>query len=265
MKLYLYLDRNTSVHRLHPVVRLLGMLALFVTAFIVEHPLWHLLPGAVIAALLIHTGATANVYRLRLLFVAIFLMTFLIWTFFYGPDGQPPLLAAGPILISGTAPWFALGMAIKLDLFLAAGVLFLSVTRIEEFAYALTRIGMPYKLGFTLTLAFRLVPVFLDSAATVVQAQRCRGLDFDRGTVWQRLRRYAPVLVPVFMGALRRADNMAMALEARGFQSTSQRTTLQRYPVRSADITAVVALSIMTAGYLALWWSGLLSLRAPGA
>ena len=81
---------------------------------------------------------------------------------------------------------------------LGAGILFLSTTRIEDFAYALTRLGMPYTVGFTMTMAFRLVPVFVDAATTVVQAQRCRGLDFERGGLWQRVLRYVPVMVPVW-------------------------------------------------------------------
>jgi energy-coupling factor transport system permease protein len=160
--------------------------------------------------------------------------------------------------ISHTAPWFALGMATKLVVILCAGILFLSVTRIEELAYALHRVGLPYKIGFTMSLAFRLVPVFLDAANTVVQAQRCRGLDFDRGGLWERLRRYIPVIVPVFMGALRRADNMAMALEARGFQLQRERTTLARYEIREADGVALFLLGTLVGVYLCLWWNGAL-------
>src|SRR5215470_8244927 len=209
--MYLYLDHRTWVHRLHPLVRLLGMIAVFVSAFAVERPLWQLPILAVLVPLLI-------------------------WTLFYGPDGQPPLLVWGPIVVSRTAPWFALGMALKLDVFLASGLLFLSVTRIEEFAYALTRLGLPYKVGFTMTMAFRLVPVFVEAAGTVIDAQRCRGLDFDRGTPWERVRRYVPVMVPVFMGALRRADQMAMTLDARGFQARTPRTVLEPYAVGWLDI-----------------------------
>ena len=259
MKLYLYVDRDTWVHRLHPVVRLLGMLGLFVTAFLVQRPEWHVVPTATVTILLWWTGGMAGVRRMRVLFAMVFLMTLLVWTLFYGPDGRPPLVEGGPFLISRTAPWFALGMAIKLATMLGAGVLFLATTRVEEFAYALTRLGMPYKLGFTLTLAFRLVPVFLDSAGTVVQAQRCRGLDFDRGNLWQRLLRYVPVIVPVFMGALRRADNMAMALETRGFQSGRPRTVMQQHRFSAADGAALAALTLLTGGYLALWWSGVLA------
>jgi energy-coupling factor transport system permease protein len=259
--MYLYLDHKTWVHRLHPLVRLLGMIAVFVAAFAVERPLWQLPIIGALAVLLVWTGSLPNVYRLRYLFALIFAMTMMIWTLFYGPDGRPPLFAWGPIVVSHTAPWFALGMALKLDCFLASGLLFLSVTRIEEFAYALTRLGLPYKVGFTMTMAFRLVPVFVDAAATVVDAQRCRGLDFDRGRVWERVRRYVPVMVPVFMGALRRADQMAMTLDARGFQANTPRTVLEPYTVSWVDVAVAAAILLGTAAYLALWWSGALRLR----
>ncbi|MEO8606123.1 MAG: energy-coupling factor transporter transmembrane component T [bacterium] len=261
--MYLYLDNDTWVHRLHPLVRLAGMVAVFIAAFVVDRPEW-LVPLVLgIVALLIGTGSLANIWRLRLLFSLVFVTTLLIWTFFYGPDGQPPLWSWGPIHVSRTAPWFGLGMALKLETFLGAGILFLSVTRIEEFAYALLRLGVPYKLGFTMTMAFRLVPVFVDSAAAVVQAQRCRGLDFERGNLWQRVRRYVPVMVPVFMSALRRADQMAMALEARGFQSNRPRTQLERHTMHATDLAAALVLLGVVVTYLWLWHVGALTIVVP--
>jgi energy-coupling factor transport system permease protein len=258
--LYLYLDRGTWVHRLHPIVRLIGMIAFFIAAFVVERPIAQVPLLLLLIPLAIYTGALRNVARLRILFILIFTSTFLIWLLFYGPDGQPPLAKIFGLEISHTAPWFALGMALKLAIILGAGIFFLSVTRIEEFAYALTRLGMPYKIGFTFSLAFRLVPVFLDATGTVVQAQRCRGLDFDRGGFAQRLARYIPVIVPVFMAALRRADNMAMALEARGFQSGRKRTTLQRYPFGALDAVALAVVVLLAVSYVALWYLGALKI-----
>lgn len=258
MSLYLYLDHRTALHRLHPVVRLLGMVVLFIAAFVAEDPVGQIPLVALLVGIAVWTGSLPNLYRLRVLIGLIFFMTFLIWTLFYGPDGHPPLMTVARVEISHTAPWFALGMAAKLAVILCAGILFLSVTRIEELAYALNCIGLPYKIGFTMSLAFRLVPVFLDAAGTVVQAQRCRGLDFDRGGLWERLRRYIPVIVPVFMGALRRADNMAMALEARGFQSERRRTNLVRYHLGPADLIALIMVGVLAAVYLLLWWNGAL-------
>jgi energy-coupling factor transport system permease protein len=247
------------------LVRFALMVAIFVAAFAVEHPIWQLPLAVILGGVLLSTRSMPNVYRLRLLFVPVFFMTLVVWTLFYGPDGSPPLTAVGPLVISHTAPWFALGMALKLVVFLASGVLFLSTTRVEEFSYALQRLGLPYKVGFTITMAFRLVPVFLDSAVAVVEAQRCRGLDFDAGGLWQRLRRYPPVIIPVFMGGLRRADHMAMALEARGFQSTCERTILRRPTVTAGDIVALLVIGVATLFYLTLAWQGVLRLPSPAS
>ena len=254
MRLYLYLDRRTPLHELNPTVKVLGMLCFFVAAFVTERPLLLLPLGLGILALLRWARALGNVRRLRVLFVMVFVMTLIIWSVFYGRG--TPLLTLGPIAISAAALQFAFGMALKLALFLAVGVLFLSTTKVEEFAYALTRVGVPYKLGFTMTLAFRLVPMFIEAAFTVVQAQRSRGFNFDEGNLLQRMRRYVPVLVPVFMGALRRADGMAMALEARGFQSLQPRTTFDQYRFDHRDIIALAVAMLAAGVFVALWWTG---------
>jgi energy-coupling factor transport system permease protein len=254
MPLFLYIERSTPLHRLHPLVKLIGMLCLFIAAFVNDRPLWLLPVSAAVAALIFAARALPNVRRLRLLLVLVFVMTFVVWTLFY--RGGTPGLAWGPIGLSSAGAEFALGMALKLTTFLAAGIVFLSTTKIEEFAWALTRMGIPYKLGFAMTLAFRLVPVFLDAGMTVVQAQRCRGFNFDEGNLVQRLRRYVPVIVPVFIGALRRADGMAMALEARGFQSRRPRTTYEHYAFRRTDALALGFALAGAAIYLVLWSTG---------
>jgi energy-coupling factor transport system permease protein len=260
MALFLYIDRPTALHRLNPTVKVLGMLCFFVAAFLTQAPVVALPVAAGVGALITVARAWPNVRRLRVLFVMVFVMTFIIWALFF--RGGEPLLVWGPVRISAAGLRFALGMAIKLDTFLGVGIVFLSTTKIEEFAYALTRVGMPYKLGFTMTLAFRLVPVFLDAAATVVQAQRCRGFNFDEGNVLQRMRRYVPVIVPVFMGALRRADGMAMALEARGFQANVPRSAFERFTFRASDAAALLVAVAVAALYVALAYFGYTSVPA---
>jgi energy-coupling factor transport system permease protein len=255
MPLFLYIDRSTFIHRLNPIVKVSAMLCFFTAAFVSQQPVVMLPIAAAIVVMIVLARALPNVQRLRLLFILVFVMTFIIWALFF--RGGETLFAYGPLRISGAGLQFALGMAIKLDMFLAVGILFLSTTKIEEFAYALTRVGVPYKLGFTMTLAFRLVPVFLEAAVTVVQAQRCRGFNFDEGNLLRRVRRYVPVIVPVFMGALRRADGMAMALEARGFQSSRPRTTFEQFPFRRSDALALGVAIAVAFGYLSLWYVGL--------
>jgi energy-coupling factor transport system permease protein len=246
VRLTLYRPLATRVHRLHPVTKLGGLGAFIVATFVVDQPAY-LLPLSVgVAALLATAGGLPNARRLWPLFVLVFVFSVGVWTLFYG----------GALAPSWAGWQFGLSTAIRLDTFLAAGILFLTTTRVEELAYALGRLGVPYTVGFTLTLAFRLVPVFFDAAIDVVQAQRCRGLGFEGGGLVARLRRFVPVVVPVLIGALRRADRMAMALELRGFNSERPRTTFLRARVARGDAVAAVLASCTVALYLTLWATG---------
>ena len=248
MKVNLYLDHGTFLYRLHPQVKLALLVASFVTVFSMEHPLAILPVALAELALILLAGAFGNVRRLAALFIAVPVVTFVIWSFFYG-RGEP-LPGLGRFGVTAEAVWYAAGMGLKLETFLAASILFLSITRVEEFTEALRGLGLPYRVSFAIALAFRLVPLFLSSAFAVVVAQRARGLDFSHGSVMTRLRRYAPVIVPVFMGALRRADGMAIALEARGFGSERPRTVFVRSRVRAADVLVGAVIMVVVGLYL---------------
>jgi energy-coupling factor transport system permease protein len=247
--LTLYVPGRSRLHRLHPVTKLAGLVAFVVAAFVVDRPLVLAPLAAAVFALLVPAGGLPNVRRLRVMFVLVFVFTLVIWTCFYDRERLPAPTWAGFL--------YGLSTAMRLDTFLAAGILFLTITRVEEVAYALGYLRVPYKVGFTLTLSFRLVPVFFDAALAVLQAQRCRGLELSRGGLVRRLRRFVPVLVPVLIGALRRADRMAMALELRGFNSGRPRTTFLRARAGAADAVAgtlVVGTAVL---YLALWATGI--------
>jgi energy-coupling factor transport system permease protein len=254
MPIYLYIDRGTFVHRLHPTVKVFALFTMFWSVYWVDNPI-ALLPVGLVMLWIAHlTGSWPNFYRLRWLFVILIFTTTMAWMVFYRKGAA---LVDVPIFhISKMSLVFGFGRGIKLAELLATSVLFLSTTKIEEFTYGLQRMRVPYRVGFAISLAFRLVPLFIDSAVTIVDAQRLRGYDFDRGGPLERIRRYVPVVVPVFMGALRKANNMAMALEARGFGYTHEPTTFIEYPVGSADIAAFAALIALGTIYFLLYYSG---------
>lgn len=254
MRVNLHVERASAIHRLHPLTRLAMLATVFFTAYTMEEAAF-LVPLALAeAALLAAAGAAANVRRLLPLFVGVPAASFVIWSFFYG-RGEP-LAVVGRVGITGEAVRYAAGMAIKLETFLAASILFLSVTSVEEFTAALRGLGVPYRMSFTIALSFRLVPLFLASAFAVVDAQQARGLDFSRGNPAARLRQYVPVLIPVFMGALRRADAMAIALESRGFGGPSERTLFVRARAGVGDAVAGAALAAVAGFYLSAWALG---------
>ncbi|HZO80210.1 MAG TPA: energy-coupling factor transporter transmembrane component T [Candidatus Binataceae bacterium] len=254
MPIFLYIDRGTFIHRLHPTVKVFALFVMFWSVYWVDHPLALLPLGLLMLALAQITGSWPNFYRLRWLFILVVFFTTLAWMIFYRQG--PPLINLPLFHLSRASLVFGFGRGLKLAELLATSVLFLSTTKVEEFTAGLARLGVPYRVGFAVTLAFRLVPLFIDAALTVVQAQNLRGYEFNRGGPLERVKRYVPVVIPVFMGALRKANAMAMALEARGFGMSQQPTSFIDYPVEMGDVAAAAALFALGALYFMIYYTG---------
>jgi energy-coupling factor transport system permease protein len=248
----LYVEPGSPIHRLHPVAKVLGLLFLFIAAFVADRPL-ALLPLLVASiGLGIVSGAMGVLWRLRAFFVVVAVVTAATWPFFYDQ----------PLRFSSTGLIYGISMGLKLGTFFTCGIVFLATTRVEELALALRALRVPYRFGFTVTLAVRLVPVFFSAILAVHDAQRCRGLDMRGASPRVRLRQYAGLIVPVFLGALRRADRMAMALETRGFNSGRPRTVYPHAAFGAVDLMAL-AVPLAVAGiYLWLWAVGATQLPA---
>ena len=255
MKTTLYIERDSFVHRLHPTVKVFGLFAVFWSIYWVDNPLALMPLALILLGVAVAMGALENVYRFRWFFILIIVPTMLTWMLFYRVG--KPLIHIPLFHVSKASLMFGFGRGLKVGELVLASVLFLSGTKVEELAVGLSRLGLPYRLGFTITLAFRLVPLFMESALTVVDAQRLRGYDFDAGGAFERIRRYVPVVVPVFMGALRKANNMAMALEARGFGGIHRPTSFVEYRMRPRDAVAFALLIALGAAWFMVYYSGL--------
>lgn len=116
-------------------------------------------------------------------------------------------------------------LATRVDAFVVASLIFVTITRIEEFTYALSRSGFPYKAAFALSLGFRLVPLFYQNLMTIVAAQKSRGVDLDSGGIFRKGQKYVPILGVLISYGVRNADLMAMSLEAKGFGYSRHRTS----------------------------------------
>jgi energy-coupling factor transport system permease protein len=112
-------------------------------------------------------------------------------------------------------------------------------------------LGYPNALSFTFTTAVRLVPTMAVDAQTVVDAQRSRGLELDKGNLLKRVRNYIPILIPLLLIAIRRSLELAEALEARGFPGKEGRTSLFELRFKPVDY-ALLAVSL--AGIVLSFW-----------
>lgn len=101
------------------------------------------------------------------------------------------------------------------------------------------RIGVPaHELAMMMTIALRFVPTLIQETDRIMKAQQSRGANFTDGSIAKRLRAFVPVLVPLFLSAFRRADDLAMAMEARCYRGGEGRTQMKTLKITSIDYVA---------------------------
>jgi len=240
-----YVDKDTALHRLHPVTRIVILFLSFVSALVISHPLWALLLFLIYGVAGARAGALPNLRRIIWLLILIAIGSFVIWSLMY--PGEKLIAAFGPWEVTEEGMLFGAGMGIRLDLMVFCGLVFLATTPVEEFSYGLTRMGLPFPISFAMSLSFRLVPLFADTVRTILDAQRARGLDTEAGGISGRLKSYVPLLVPVFASALRRTDQLAVALESKGFGLGKKRGSYREFKTGSRDGIAVAVVVIIIA------------------
>lgn len=167
-------------------------------------------------------------------------------------------------LITGSTLTYSLAMTIRFLALLSSFSIFFMTTSPDDLGLALEQAHVPYALCFTFTTAVRLVPTMAVDAQTVVDAQRSRGLELDKGNIMKRIRNYIPILIPLIVSAIRRSVELAEALESRGFGTSSKRESLIVLQMKSSDYLAVLAAFAVL--FLAIWanlWLSLPSIDLP--
>jgi energy-coupling factor transport system permease protein len=246
---WLYQDRGSVIHRLHPMTKLLGLLLLFIAAFAFNDPRY-MAPFVVAAVVLFGVARVWDNLRRALWFVLLFFaLSVLLWTLFL--RDVEPTWHWGPFSASLTSLQYGTAVGLRMVFLILTGMLFLSTTTVEDAAYAMRQLRFPEMMLLSFTLAFRLVPSFTRSALAAADAQRSRGLELDRGGPITRLRRYVPLMVPVLARGLRGADDLTRALETRGVSATRRRTHLKVYASGLADLLVVGTLIYVAA--IVLW------------
>jgi len=222
MILFLYLDKDTWIHRLDARTKIITAGILFGICLCFNHPLYLAGISAGIMAIALWARALSNIWKLRTILILLVIFSAVLWPFF--AKGPTLLWSWRSLQISQESLLYGIGMGLRLATFVVAGLIFLSTTRHEEFINGLIRLGMPYPFAFALSTALRLVPTFVGAGATIIQAQISRGLDLETGNIFSRVGKFIPQAVPLFIYAIRHTNYLAMALESRGFDPQSPRT-----------------------------------------
>ncbi|MBQ7454488.1 MAG: energy-coupling factor transporter transmembrane protein EcfT [Selenomonadaceae bacterium] len=123
----------------------------------------------------------------------------------------------------------------------------------EKLLSPLSKIGVPaHELAMMMTIAIRFVPTLIEETDKIIKAQKSRGLDFESGGFVNRLRAMVPILVPLFLSSFRRADDLALAMEARCYRGGEGRTHMKELHLTRVDFFAVAFVVLIGAAVIQL-------------
>lgn len=240
-----YRPGTTLLHRLHPLTKIGWLLGMTVLVFAVRH--WWLALG-VLGAVLIAFAA----FRLPLgeargarLFAVTALALFMLQAVFL--DEGRMLAEVGPVTIMSGGVEAGVFVAARFLSVVLLSYLFVFTTSPNELAYGLMQAGLPYRFGFTLVTALRLVPVFEREAQMVYRAQVMRGAAYDRKNLSRFLLLARQFFLPMLVSALGKVDALAVSMEGRCFGKHPARTYLREVRFGWQD-GAALALLVVAVG-----------------
>jgi len=234
---------SSLVHRLDPRVKFFYVLVMFIVAVIFSE----LLPLTVLFFLQIPFVLVGGVQREWLrslkgaLLFAVMIFTFnFIFTFLY-----PPVYAQSASPIE-----YPLAMAVRFLVLVESFSVFFLTTSPDHLSLALEQSHVPYSFTFAFTTAVRFVPVLAEEAQTIMDAQKARGLELEKGSFLRRIRNYIPILIPLIVSAIRRSLELAEAMESRAWGASEKRTNLYVLKLKRGDfILIVIAIAILLLGF----------------
>lgn len=218
----IYKSKNSVVHRIDPRVKLVYLIAYLMAIFhedVILSVLMFLTQIPVIALSRCFREWLAAIRSSSMLIGFIFAINVLTLT-------HLPLMER--IRFGGL-------LVLKIIIIISAFSVFFSTTKPEDLSSALRRLGVPYKFCFMLTTTIRSVPLIAEEAISIMDAQRSRGIELDKGNIFRRIKNYAAIIIPLILSCIRRSQEMAEAMEARGWSLKKKRTEFFRTKVELTD------------------------------
>ncbi|MCL2216430.1 MAG: energy-coupling factor transporter transmembrane protein EcfT [Defluviitaleaceae bacterium] len=245
-----YYPTDSVIHRLDARVKLLGTIMYITFLLFANH-----FVGYGVAALFLVGLVRLSKVPPRLLFrglrMIIFILIFAAGINLFLTPGQNVLVHFAFIRITMEGVSMAVQMALRLIL-LVTGSSVLTLTTspiqltdgIETLLTPLKRIKIPaHDIAMMMTIALRFIPTLADEMEKITKAQKARGADFDTGGLIKRAKSLIPILVPLFVSAFKRADELATAMEARCYRGDINRTKMKEMKMTSRDWLAIVVMA----------------------
>ena len=253
-----YYQTDSVLHRLDPRVKLVGTFAYLISLFVVDS-----LPGYLLAALFLAVMIKlSNVpfrYIVRGMKTVLFLLIITVCFNLFLTPGEV-IWEFWIFKMTREGLNFAIKMAIRLSLLiLGSSIMTLTTTptqltdALESLMRPLKKVRVPvHEIAMMMSIALRFIPILMEETDKIMKAQIARGADFESRNLIKKIKSMVPLLVPLFISAFRRANDLAMAMEARCYRGGEGRTKMKPLVYSSKDRVAYLILLLFFAACIAM-------------
>ena len=244
-----YYQTESVLHRLDPRVKLVGTICYIISLFLVNN-VWGYLVAALFLAAMIKLSNVPFKFMVKGMKAIMFLLILtVIFNMFLTPGEA--FITIWKLTITKEGLKLAVMMAVRLTfLIIGSSVMTLTTTPnnltdgMENLMNPLRKLKVPvHEIAMMMSIALRFIPILMEETDKIMKAQIARGADFESGNIIKKAKALVPLLVPLFISAFRRANDLAMAMEARCYRGGDGRTKMKPLIYKKADKVGYIVLA----------------------
>ncbi len=243
-----YYQADSVIHKLDPRVKLVATLCFIISLFVVKNWLGYVL-AAVFLAVVIKLSKVPFKFMVKGMKAIVYILLITVVFNLFLTPGEP-LVSFWKLTITKEGAEIAVMMAIRLSfLIIGSSVMTLTTTPnsltdgMEKLLNPLKKVKVPvHEVSMMMSIALRFIPILLEETDKIMKAQIARGADFESGNLIKKAKAMVPLLVPLFISAFRRANDLAMAMEARCYRGGEHRTKMKPLRYQRRDGNAYLVL-----------------------
>jgi len=249
-----YYQTESVMHKMDPRVKLGGTVLYIISLFLYTNYIGYVIAAGFLALVIKLSKVPFKFMVKGMKTIILLLMITVVFNLFLTPG--TPLVTLWKLTITIEGLRMALTMAIRLTLLIiGSSVMTLTTTPnhltdgLEKMLRPLKVVKVPvHEIAMMMSIALRFIPILLEETDKIMKAQIARGADFESGNIIKRAKAMVPLLVPLFISAFRRANDLAMAMEARCYRGGDGRTKMKPLYYQRRDYTAYLCLVVYLVG-----------------
>ena len=242
-----YYDTESAIHKMDPRTKILYTIFYMVILFLLDS-VYEYIAILVLTAGIIKISNIPLKFMLKGLKPIVLLVIITAMLNLFMTPGEP-IFEFGFLKISREGIFTAMEMAVRIILLIVgSSVLTLTTTPtvltggMEILLTPLKKIGIPVSaFVMMISIALRFIPTLIDETDKIIKAQTSRGADFENKNPIKKIKAFIPILIPLFVSAFRRADELAVAMECRCYDSDSKRTSFRKFKFKRYDVFALLS------------------------